>query len=223
MLDYGQHDAAHTELLIASEDAGDDPDSLPRIASLMNEAREYALALPLFQKALTADSNNEDLLEGAGLAAFSLGHYDSAKKYLQQASGQRTQAHHGELPSGPRNELDWSTKIVELFPAPDLPTAEHVARIQRIAAMMPSLLLNCREQIAARGGDTTALAPLDQAWSDGTKRWTTAALSRDSAAQSAELQLIYKTGNQTRQICPASSGDNMLVQMMAKSPETILQ
>jgi tetratricopeptide (TPR) repeat protein len=223
MLDYGQHDAARTELLIASEDAGDDPASLPRIASLMNEASEYALALPLFQKALAADPKNEDLLEGAGLAAFSLGHYASAEKYLQQASDQRVEAHHGELPSVPRNELEWSQKIVALFPAPDLPAVERVAGIQRIAAMMPSLLSNCRAQVVARGGNTTALAALDQAWSDSAKKWATTVLRRDPAAQNAELQLIYKTGNQTRQICPASSGDDMLVQLMTKSPDTILQ
>jgi tetratricopeptide (TPR) repeat protein len=221
MLDFGQHDAARTELLIASED--DDPDSLPRIASLMNEAGEYALALPLFQKALAADPKNEDLLEGAGLAAFNLGHYASTEEYFQQASDQRVEAHHGELQSGPRNELEWSQKIVELFPAPDLPAAERVARIQRIAAMMPSLLSNCRAQVVARGGDTPALAALDQAWSDSAKKWTPTVLRRDPAAQNAELQLIYKTGNQTRQICPASSGDDMLVQLMAKSPDTILQ
>ena len=223
MLDHGQHDAAHTELLIASEDAGDDPDSLPRIASLMNEAGEYGLALPLFQKELATAPRNGDLLEGAGLAAFNLGHYASAEKYLEQASGQSAEAHHGELPSGPRNELDWSKQIVELFPASDLPAAKRVSGIQRIAAMIPSLLSNCRAQILANGGDTTALSALDQAWSDSAKKWATTVLRRDSAAQNAELQLIYKTGNQTRQICPASSGDDMLVQLMAKSPDTILQ
>jgi hypothetical protein len=35
--------------------------------------------------------------------------------------------------------------------------------------------------------------------------------------------MIYSAANQTRQACPASSGDDMLIQMMAKSPETISQ
>ncbi len=48
-------------------------------------------------------------------------------------------------------------------------------------------------------------------------------LRKDYGAQDEELQLIYKTGNQTRQSCPAAAGDGMIVQMMAKSPETILQ
>ena len=210
MLDFGDHDAARTELLIASEDTGNDPASLPKVAALMSEAREYALALPLFQKALAVNPKDVPLLEGAGHAAFSLGHYASAQQYLQSASTQRAEAHEGELAEGLRNELEWSKRIVALYPAPNLPTNERTARILHLASMMPSLIANCRTQMSARGSDPTPMNTLDQTWADNQKKWTAATLAKNPAAQTAALQTIDDAANQTRQACPASTGDDML-------------
>jgi tetratricopeptide (TPR) repeat protein len=216
MIDYGQHDAARTELLIASEDAGDDPATLPRLASLMSEAREYSMALSLYQKALADRPDDAALLQGAGHAAFSLGHYASAQKYLRQAADQL----HGELASGPQSELDLSSRIVALFPAPNLSATERAARMQHLGKIIPSLLSDCREGIESRGADQSTIDALDRSWSDATKK---PAASRDRDAQNTELQLIYRIANRTAQSCPASSGDDMLLQMIAKSPETILE
>jgi Tfp pilus assembly protein PilF len=217
MLDHDQRDAARTELLIASEDAGDDPATLGRVASLMSEARQYTLANDIYQKALAATPNDATLLEGAGRTAFSLGHYGSAQKYLQQAAGlQKT-----ELDSGTRSELDLSSKILDLFPAPNLTPAEHTKRIQHLVDLIPGMLSDCRNQIDSRGGDTTTINNLEQSWTDEVK--TQALANRYRDAQNIELQLIYRIASQTAQSCPASSGDEMLLQMIAKSPETILQ
>jgi tetratricopeptide (TPR) repeat protein len=221
MLDHGQLNAARTEVLIASEDAGDDPDTLPRLASLMSEAREYTLALELYQKTLAANPNDAALHEGAGHAAFSLGHYGSAQKYFQQAADHL----HGELPAGRRAELDLSGRIVNLFPAPNLPAAEHAERIQRLAAIVPNLLSDCRSQIKSRGGDQSAmdeLDELDRTWADQTKK-PAPNFRRDRDAQNALLNLVYRIAVQTAQSCPASTGDDLVLQMIAKSPETILQ
>ena len=214
---------ARTELLIASEDTADDPASLPEIASLMAQTGDVASALSLYQAALAHNPEDEYSLQQAGNAAFNLGRYASARKFLERASRQLAFTHKEGLSSSSQQKLQQSTRILELFPAPNLPSAERASRIQQDATLIQNQLSSCLQQTAATTDPANELNGLDAQWKAGSKKWSPPKLRQDPSNQDEELRLIYATLDQTRRQCKASSGDDQLLQLISQSPETVLQ
>jgi tetratricopeptide (TPR) repeat protein len=221
LLATNDHNTARTELLIASEDANDDATSQTQIASMMIEAGDNASALDIFQKTLARIPGEAASLEGAGNAAFNLGHYASAERYLKKAAERRTQVATGGLSPDSAQRLAEATRILQLFPASGLPKAEQGARIERIAAMTQTQLAAC--QLKTDGHDATGqLTTFDEAWKTNNKLASTK-LRNDPTTQRAELQLIYGTLEQTHKYCKSSSADDLLLQRIATYRDTILQ
>jgi tetratricopeptide (TPR) repeat protein len=73
------------ELIALAESVGPDPVLQERIGELFLRAEDYVHALAAFDIVLKSDRHNVPALAGAGDAAFELGQYPLAQRYLQAA------------------------------------------------------------------------------------------------------------------------------------------
>jgi tetratricopeptide (TPR) repeat protein len=73
------------ELIALEENLGEDPSQQQRVGDLFLRAHDYEHALGAYHISLKSDPRHEAALAGAGLAAFQLGRYPLAERYLQEA------------------------------------------------------------------------------------------------------------------------------------------
>lgn len=74
---------AQSELIALAANIGDRPDQQSRLGALFLQAQAYENALSAFRLSLKSDHHNPADLAGAGRAAFELGRYPVAQRYLQ--------------------------------------------------------------------------------------------------------------------------------------------
>lgn len=85
LLTHQQRDRALSELLALSTDLTGDPALRLEVAHLFSRAGDDTDAMTQFQRVLLTDPHNGAALAGAGQAAFHLGDYTSAGRYLRDA------------------------------------------------------------------------------------------------------------------------------------------
>ena len=76
---------AQAELIALAENLPDDPSQHARVGDLFVEAHDYEHALAEYRLSLKLDHHNPAALAGAGRAAFELGRYEIAQRYLEAA------------------------------------------------------------------------------------------------------------------------------------------
>ena len=76
---------AQAELIALQENLGEDPEQQRRVGELFLQAQDYEHALAAYRSSLKATRHNQTALAGAGWAAFELGQYPLAERYLQAA------------------------------------------------------------------------------------------------------------------------------------------
>jgi tetratricopeptide (TPR) repeat protein len=84
LLGHGQRSRAQAELLASIGGLPDDPSHHLELANLFVEAGDDEHALTEFQRALVVDPENADALAGASQAAFHVGRYADARRYLRR-------------------------------------------------------------------------------------------------------------------------------------------
>lgn len=85
LLTHGQSSRAQSELLAAGADLPDDVPHHVQLAELFSQAGDHRDALEHFQHALRLAPQDDAALAGAGQAAFGVGDYALARRYLRQA------------------------------------------------------------------------------------------------------------------------------------------
>jgi tetratricopeptide (TPR) repeat protein len=76
---------AQSELIALAANLGDDPAQHMRAGELFFQAHDYGHAMEEYRLSLKAEPRNAAALAGAGRAAFELGNYGQAVRYLQAA------------------------------------------------------------------------------------------------------------------------------------------
>src|SRR5208337_960531 len=76
---------AQSELIALAANSGDDPSLHVRVGELFIQAQDYEHALAEYRISLKSDRHNPAAWAGAGLAAFELGRYPVAQRYLEAA------------------------------------------------------------------------------------------------------------------------------------------
>jgi tetratricopeptide (TPR) repeat protein len=85
LLKYGENERALSELIAAVGDLGDVPGRRVLVANLMLQAGDPQRALEQFQQELAVNAQDPEAAVGAGTAAFRLGDFAAATRYLRQA------------------------------------------------------------------------------------------------------------------------------------------
>jgi tetratricopeptide (TPR) repeat protein len=85
LLSINARTQAQSELIALAASLDEDPSLHAHVADLFLQAQDYEHALVEYRSALKLDHHNAAALAGAGEAAFELGRYDMAERYLQAA------------------------------------------------------------------------------------------------------------------------------------------
>jgi tetratricopeptide (TPR) repeat protein len=154
LISQGRFGEARDELLIA---AGNDTStrSLLEVAGLLAQAHAPNDALHLYRELASRRPIVTEALEGAGQMAFEMGHYRTAKLYLERAV---TVAGSGAPPlvNRPLTErnLQIATAVLAAYPSPQLPEHERLRRVIRAYEAARARFASCLSQVqgGAAGG-----------------------------------------------------------------------
>jgi hypothetical protein len=161
-----------------------------------------------------------EAFEGAGRTAFALGRIAFARESLARAVEHDGFAAQSEATrQAVRTMLADSSRILELFPSPDLNVQMRAERIENNAKIARERLTACFANTNAAG----ALSDLQGQWQQIPVRLTVHALGRDPQLEQTTMHLVYDTEVQTAQLCGAPTGDDALLLKIAQAPMAVQQ
>jgi tetratricopeptide (TPR) repeat protein len=212
LLQQGAGPQAEAELITLS--AALPPDSRLRlgVANLYVRAQDYEHALDEYQSVLKIEHHNSSALAGAGLAAFKLGRYRTAKGYLERAvNAAPSDAQSAQL-------LQISNLVLEADPfTRGVSSAERNRRISTAFARVGERLDDCAR---ARGIDINA--PSSSALSSLNAQWLATKLqlkhlNSDSAVGDAAMDLVFQIEQETQKECGSPQGLDQALLLLAEN------
>jgi tetratricopeptide (TPR) repeat protein len=197
--------AAQSELIALAANLGSDPAQQAHLGGLFYQAGDYEHALAAYRSSLKSDRHDHVALAGAGLAAFELGRYSVAQRYLQAAAA-----------AAPDDrEITAKLRTVDLVLQMD-PFRRQISSAQRnrivVAAFAAagSRLASCG---AIRGSTipVSSLQNLATAWAKLKPKITTYGLRRDPDLVNTAMELIFNIERQANGGCgPPTETDTAL-------------
>jgi tetratricopeptide (TPR) repeat protein len=161
-------DQARSELLVASGNApADDLTVQLDIARHMEKAQDPGDALHLYRTLLRRHGSLREALEGAGRTAFQLGRYLEAKRYLTRAL-ESNSLDEGAIQNSNQDieqiheRLNAATRLLQLYPSPQLSTHEQNSRILNDRKLAMARLAQCTRDnplVSEPAGPATTVAP----------------------------------------------------------------
>lgn len=217
---HQQHSAALSEVLIlgASIPEGDGAGQI-EAGQLFLKAGDSEHALRHFVRALALSRNNAAALEGAGNAAFQLGDYARASRYLEAALAQ------GSGSDSDRQLLDVTRMILSNDPlASHLRTAERNRRVMVDFDQALRRLQSCLSQ-RADGKDkaTLGLQALETDALAMQSKLRPGNLVRDPELLGSAMELISKIEETTNITCGEPSGLDRALLLMSRKHQGALQ
>ena len=206
MVDFllAQNEAARAipELIALGMDMRDLPQTHLELAYRFAKAGDQARALDQFERALRRDPDNTTALAGAGRAAFALGNYVRAARYLRTAPPDSSALK--EL----QEVINWVLYADPL--APRIAFATRARRLQDNFTFAERRLQSCLQKRAGvpHGNDEAAL----QAEAKQLRRRLRLPGARSDATLDAGVNLIYRIERAVVQNCPpATARDRALI------------
>ena len=103
LLDTNARAQAESELIALAENVDSDSPEQVRLGGLFVRTLDYERAFAAYRFGLKNDRHNREALAGAGLAAFELGRYPEARRYLQEQWPPMPGTKRARIASRPRN------------------------------------------------------------------------------------------------------------------------
>jgi predicted Zn-dependent protease len=85
LIAHGAKTQANAELVALAGNLPEDTTLRTQVAALFFDTKDYTRALSQYERVLRIDAQNKDALAGAGQAAFQLGQFATAQKFLSEA------------------------------------------------------------------------------------------------------------------------------------------
>ena len=204
---------AQAELIALAANLGDDPAQQAQVGDLFVRAQDYEHGLAAYRVALKSDRRNPTALAGAGLAAFELGRYPAAYRYLQAAVAVE--------PSDAQSAARLQT--VELVLQMD-PFQRQVSTAQRDRIVVGAFKAGGQRLKACGSLGGLSLLPTSQtnlaeSWREMKPRITTSSLARNPDLVEAAMDLVFNIERQTQASCGAPSGIDLALLLIAKLHE----
>lgn len=211
---------AQAELRTAAGNAPKDPALQLKIAGIMEQAQDPSDALAIYRAQIRLHNAPVEAFEGAGRTAYALGLITTAREAFSVATQYRGfPAQSDAERNSVRQMLANATRILELYPDPDLSVHTRAERIQNNAKIAHARLTAC----AANLNLAAKLAGLQTQWQPVFARLTSRALERNPQLEQTTMNLVYNTEKQTGLICGAPTGDDALLLKIAQNPLAVQQ
>ena len=214
LLDHHDVTQAESELIALAADLPPDPHLLRQVAGLFAEAKADRRALEEYQRALRLDQQDPGALAGAGRAAFALGRYADAERYLKRAIEREPEN------SEAKSLLKTATLTQELNPyQPHLSLNE---RVQRTLELFHTAEQRGRQCAQSRGEDllqkspATELAASYSRARDLEKRMAPRELRRDPELIDAAVDVAFQLEQEAAQQCGAPTGADLALLLLSR-------
>lgn len=204
---------AESQLIALAANLGDDPREQAHVGDLFVRAQDYERALAAYRASLRLDRHNPAANAGAGLAAFEVGRYPLAHRYLQAAvAADPHDARSADL-------LATTDLVLQMDP---LQRELSTARRRRLAIDTFSIagerLKSCGVTNGAGVPVSTSLA---DAWAKLKPQVNERGLQRDSDLIEKAIALAFEIEVQTSSgACGAPSGKDLALLLIAKQHES---
>jgi tetratricopeptide (TPR) repeat protein len=203
---------AQAELIALAENLGDDPATHERVGDLFMQAEDYEHALAEYRQSLKLDRHNPASLAGAGRAAFELGRYDVAERYLAAAMAAK--------PNDTRSaEL---LKTAELVLRMD-PFRRQISVDQRHRIVIQVFDAAGERLKACPAVDNSANAAsqpgLAEKWANMKPQITEEGLRRNPDLVEEAMNLVFDSERQTSAVCGPPNGIDLALLLISKLHE----
>ncbi len=207
---------AQSELIALAANLDDDPSLHARVADLFVQAQDYGHALAEYRLSLKLDRHNPAALAGAGRAAFELGRYDLAQRYLEAA----LVAHPNDAQSAAL------LRIAELVLNMD-PFRRQISVVQRNRIVIEVFASAGERLKSCAAVDNTQASPpsavptpsLADDWAKMKPQITEQGLRRNPDLVEAAMNLVFDIERQTNTACGSPTGVDLALLLISKLHE----
>jgi tetratricopeptide (TPR) repeat protein len=206
---------AEAELIALAENVDDDPAQLEKIANLYVRTLDYERAFAAYRQILKAAHHDREALAGAGLAAFELGRYPEAHRYLQAAiAGDPNDKQSADL-------LETTDMVLQLDPFQrQISMAERSRIVVEDFDAAGERLKGCSGQNKSSSASSTAAqASLADSWVKLKPRVTETELRRDPDLMESAMGLVFNIERQTAATCGTPVGKDLALLLIAQQHE----
>jgi tetratricopeptide (TPR) repeat protein len=213
LLATGAQAQAKPELIALEENLGEDPSQQERVGDLFLRVQDYEHALAAYRSSLKGEGEDQAALAGAGLAAFQLGRYPLAQRYLQ-----------GAVAGNPND-----SRSVELLKTVDLVIAMDPFRRQLSVAQRDRIVVEAFTTAGARlktcgatrgsALPTASQSSLADGWEKMSPLITEVNLKRNPDMVEAAMNLVFEIERQTSTTCGSPTGTDMALLLIARLHE----
>ena len=204
---------AQAELIALAASVGDDTSQQAQLGRLFLRAQDYNHALEAYRLSLRLKRDNPVALAGAGEAAFNLGLYPMAQRYLQSAVA----ASPNDTESADRLRMTRFVLRMDPF-RPQIPVARRNRMVVAAFAVAGNRLKSC----ATPGGATAPPAPLQnltQQWTKLKPQITERGLRQDPDLANTAMTLVFNIEHQAEAACGAPTETDSALLLIAKLHE----
>lgn len=203
---------AESELIALEANLWDEPSQQAHVGDLFVRVQDYEHALAAYRVSLRSDRHNQAAEAGAGFAAFELGRYPLAQRYLQAA-----------VVADPRDTQSAERlKVTEMVLQMD-PFQRQISVVQRRRIVVKAFL-TAGERLkdcgaASSSPSPSAQASLAESWEKMKPRITEGGLRQDPDLVEAAMELVFNIERQTSTTCGAPAGTDLALLLIAKLHE----
>ena len=210
LLDSKALNQAEAELIAVGRNVPENASLQMEIGDLFMRVPDYERALVLYRQALKFDRRNPDALARVGRAAFELGQYQLAERYLKSALAEKPDdAQSGQLLATCRavRKLDpynfWSSTERDRTVLSDFDTAGN--RLNSCIGSSPSV-----------EASNPALQSLYNQWTDMKTKLNKNNLRVHPDWSDSAMDLVFSIERETNSLCGSPTGDDLLLLLIAK-------
>lgn len=207
LLNLGARPQAQAELIALDAGLPTRADLLLRVSDLFAQAQDSEHALAEYRRVLQLDRANNEAAAGAGEAAFNLGRYRTAERYLEEAS--KVSAQDQRIVQ----MLQVSKLILEEDPfSREVTLQERSHRVRTVFEQAGRRLENCvnwKQGASASAGPADTLPGLKVQWGDLNRRLRRLGCAGQSGLADEVMDLVLKIEQETA-ACASDANDEAL-------------
>lgn len=208
LLQQNARPQAQAELITLAAELPPEADLRLRVADLFAQMQDYDHALPEYQQVLKISHRNPEALAGAGEAAFKLGRYRMAERYLQAAVEENPQdTRRAQL-------LEVSKLVPSLDPfRRDISMEERNHRLSTIFDEAGTRLDSCMasQSSVQPNLQAGALSSLKTQWEETKRKLVRLRSSREAGLPNEVLDLALRIEQQTQACAPTATDEALLL------------
>jgi tetratricopeptide (TPR) repeat protein len=209
LLSINDKTQAQSELIALAANLDGDPSQHAHAGDLFLGTQDYEHGLAEYRLSLKADRHNPVVLARAGWAAFELGRYPLAQRYLQAA----VSADPSDAQSSAR--LKTTELVLQMDPFQrQVSAAERNRIVMEAFAAAGQRLKECPD-----GGSAPSLRDLSEKWSKMNGQISERSLQRNPDLVETVMDLVFSIERQSSATCGAPTGTDLALLLIAKLHE----